>query len=240
MAATTLSSDTLRIVQEDAARKLMQHLQYNADFTNQVIAYLFSGESSPVRPHVEDATPASAKSGKASKTSKPAKGVDGETKTKRKYTVTPAVQAQRAFNAAHKDEVLAAVKADGVEPKKVAGTLSKRLAELWKASAEKAALKSGGSTPPSEPETAVEDTGSNNGWSASSEETFMLDIDNGKGEVECTLKNGNEVWHGGKHVGNKTGDEDFEIFEELGYVIPNGLVSLRAMTGMGGMATECK
>jgi hypothetical protein len=42
----------------------------------------------------------------------------------------------------------------------------------------------------------------------------MLDLDNGKGEVECTLKNGTEVWSGGKHVGNKTSDEDFEIFEE--------------------------
>jgi hypothetical protein len=202
MAATTFTPEMLRIVQEDAARKLMQHLHYNADFTNQVIGHLFNGESSPVRPNVEGVALVSTKSGK------------GGVKTKRKYTKTPAVLAQRAFNATHKEEVLSQIKSDGIDSKKVAGTLSKRLAELWKASSEKAALKSGGSTPPSEPETAVEHTDSNDGWSASSDETFMLDLDNGKGEVECTLKNGTEVWSGGKHVGNKTSDEDFEIFEE--------------------------
>jgi hypothetical protein len=199
MTTPAFSADMLRIVQADAARKVMQHLQYNPDHAREVIEYLFNGATPPAQPTAEVAALRTTKHGKATK------GADGETKPKRKYTVTPAVQAQRAFNAEHKDEVLATVKADGVDPKKVAGTLSKRLAELWKASSEKAALKSGGSTPPSEPEVVEQ---------SASDETFMLDLDNGEGEVECTLKNGNEVWHGGKHVGNKTGDEDFEIFEE--------------------------
>jgi len=204
MTTPAFSADMLRIVQSDAARKVMQHLQYNPDHARNVIEYLFNGATSPAQPTAEVA---------ATKSGKVSKGADGETKPKRKYTVTPAVQAQRAFNAEHKDEVLATVKADGVDPKKVAGTLSKRLAELWKASSEKAALKSGGSTPPSEPE-VVEQSASDGGGSASSDETFMIDLDDISGAVECTLKNGNEVWHGGKHVGNKTSDEEYEIFEE--------------------------
>ena len=94
------------------------------------------------------------------------------------------------------------------DSKKVAGTLSKRLAEMWKASSEKAALKSGESSPPSAPETD-EVAEAPTVVAVKSEETIMLDL--GEGEVECSIQNGNELWSNGKHIGNKSGDDEYEI-----------------------------
>ena len=192
MSAQTFTPDMLKLVQEDTARKLMTHLNYNADFTDQVIRHLFSGEPSPMRP-------STALDSNGSLTNKNEKTM----KPKRQYTKSPAVIAQRAFNAANKEAVLAQIKSENIDSKKVAGTLSKRLAEMWKSSAEKAAL-TGEKTPQKN-----ENTDSINDDSEENTETFMIDL--GEGEIQCYFKNENELWSNGIHVANKVSEDEYEL-----------------------------
>lgn len=127
MDVQSFSPEMFRAVQEEAARKLMNHLNYNEDFTESIIQKLFDNELTLARPIADVSINETEKNVKAKK-------------PKRQYTITPSVKAQREFNASHKDAVLAQIKSENVDPKKVAGTLSKRLAALWKESSEKKAL----------------------------------------------------------------------------------------------------
>ena len=193
METQTFTPEMLIDVQKDIARKLMNHLNYNDDFIENIIEKLINNQLSISRPSLYFAEESSSSNSSTQKT----------VKKKRQYTITPFVKAQREFNASHKDAVLAQIKSENVEPKKVAGTLSKRLAALWKESSEKAAL-TGEKTPQKN-----ENTDSINDVSEEDADTFMIDL--GEGEIQCYFKNDNELWSNGQHVANKISEDEYEL-----------------------------
>ena len=184
----------------------MNHLQFQPDFIERTLATLFGGASGTTTSTLPTSI-ASAPTVVA--TSAPSSKVSKAEKPKRKYTKGAQGSAWADFAKSHRAEITAQVKEEGVEAKKVAGEVGKRLGALWKQAKENP--KSGENTPPSAPSSPkvapapapqVE------------EKTVMLDL--GSGEVECTVK-GTEVWNGGKQIGTVSGegeDEEYSIFEE--------------------------
>ena len=142
----------------------------------------------------------------------PSSKVSKAEKPKRKYTKGAQGSAWADFAKSHRAEITAQVKADGIEAKKVAGEVGKRLGALWKQAKENP--KSGENTPPSAPTSPKAAPAP---APQKEEKTVMLPL--GDGEVECTIK-GTEVWHGGKQIGEVTvgegGEEEYSIFEEEG------------------------
>ena len=198
--------DISLLLQQEGARKVMNHLQFQPEFIERTIATLFGGGSLPIAPPAYVST---AVAPTVVATSAPSSKVSKAEKPKRKYTKGAQGSAWSDFAKAHRAEVTAQVKGDGTEAKKVAGEVGKRLGAMWKQAKENP--KSGENTPPSAPSSPkvapapapqVE------------EKTVMLDL--GSGEVECTVK-GTEVWNGGKQIGTVSGegeDEEYSIFEE--------------------------
>ena len=197
--------DISLLLQQEGARKVMNHLQFQPDFIERTIATLFGGGASlPIAPPAYVST---AVAPTVVATSAPSSKVSKAEKPKRKYTKGAQGSAWSDFAKAHRAEVTSQVKGDGTEAKKVAGEVGKRLGAMWKQAKENP--KSGENTPPSEPEsTSVMRA------PAPTEKTVMLDL--GEGEVECTVK-GTEVWNGGKQIGTVSGEEgseEYSIFEE--------------------------
>ena len=194
------------ILQMEGARKVMNHLQFQPDFIERTLTTLFGGDSIPTAPPAYAPT---ATAPTVVATSAPSSKVSKADKPKRKYTKGAQGSAWADFAKSHRAEITAQVKEEGVEAKKVAGEVGKRLGALWKQAKENP--KSGENTPPSAPSSPkvapapapqVE------------EKTVMLDL--GEGEVECTIK-GTEVWFGGKQIGEVSEGEEgeeYSIFEE--------------------------
>ena len=198
--------DISLLLQQEGARKVMNHLKFQPDFIERTIATLFGGGSLPITPPAYVST---AVAPTVVATSAPSSKVSKADKPKRKYTKGAQGSAWSDFAKAHRAEVTVQVKADGTASKQVAGEVGKRLGAMWKEAKENP--KSGENTPPSEPEiTSVMSAPA----PAPTEKTVMLDL--GEGEVECTVK-GTGVWHGGKQIGTVSGegeDEEYSIFEE--------------------------
>ena len=201
------------LFQKEGARKVMTHLQFQPEYIERTLSALFDGTtiptSTPIVP-TSEATPVDTivSTGKAKKGDKP----------KRKYTKSAQGSAWTEFSKAHRAEITAQVKSEGVEPKKVAGEVGKRLGALWKEAKENP--KSGSNTPPSEEEKEAPSTpkvAEETSQPTSEEEKVLLDLGNGNGEVECIVK-GEELWHNGKQIGTvgtgDDGEKEYSIIEE--------------------------
>jgi hypothetical protein len=192
------------ILQMEGARKVMNHLQFQPDFIERTLATLFGGASGTTTSTLPTSI-ASAPTVVA--TSAPSSKVSKAEKPKRKYTKGAQGSAWADFAKSHRAEITAQVKEEGVEAKKVAGEVGKRLGALWKQAKENP--KSGENTPPSDPTSPKAAPAPQ--WG---DKKVMLDL--GSGEVECTIK-GTEVWFGGKQIGEVSEGEEgeeYSIFEE--------------------------
>ena len=195
------------LFQKEGARKVMTHLQFQPEFIERTLSALFDGTTIPTStPIVPTSADTIVSTGKAKKADKP----------KRKYTKSAQGSAWTEFSKAHRAEITAQVKSEGVEPKKVAGEVGKRLGALWKEAKENP--KSGSNTPPLEEENEAPSTpkvAEETSQPTSEEEKVLLDL--GNGEVECIVK-GDELWHNGKQIGTvgtgEDGEKEYSIIEE--------------------------
>ena len=196
------------LFQKEGARKVMKHLQFQPEFIERTLSALFDGTTTPIVP-TSETTPVDTivSTGKAKKGDKP----------KRKYTKSAQGSAWTEFSKAHRAEITAQVKSEGVEPKKVAGEVGKRLGALWKEAKENP--KSGSNTPPSEEEKETPSTpkvAEETSQPTSEEKKVLLDLGSGE-EVECIVK-GEELWHNGKQIGTvgtgDDGEEEYTIIED--------------------------
>lgn len=199
------------LFQKEGARKVMTHLQFQPEFIERTLSALFDGTTIPTSTPIVPTPEASqvdtiVSTGKAKKGDKP----------KRKYTKSAQGSAWTEFSKAHRAEITAQVKSEGVEPKKVAGEVGKRLGALWKEAKENP--KSGSNTPPSEEEKETPSTpkvAEETSQPTMEEKKVLLDL--GKGEVECIVK-GDELWHDGKQIGTvgtgEDGEDEYTIIEE--------------------------
>ena len=196
------------LFQKEGARKVMTHLQFQPEFIERTLSAIFDGTTIPIStPIVPTSADTIVSTGKAKKADKP----------KRKYTKSAQGSAWTEFSKAHRAEITAQVKSEGVEPKKVAGEVGKRLGALWKEAKENP--KSGSNTPPSEEETESPSTpkvAEETSQPTTEEKKVLLDLGNGNGEVECIVK-GDELWHNGKQIGTvgtgEDGEEEYSIIE---------------------------
>ena len=195
------------LFQKEGARKVMTHLQFQPEFIERTLSALFDGTTIPTStPIVPTSADTIVSTEKAKKADKP----------KRKYTKSAQGSAWTEFSKAHRAEITAQVKSEGVEPKKVAGEVGKRLGALWKEAKENP--KSGSNTPPSEEENEAPSTpkvAEETSQPTSEEKKVVLDL--GNGEVECIVK-GDELWHNGKQIGTvgtgDDGEKEYSIIEE--------------------------
>ena len=189
----------------------MTHLQFQPEFIERTLSALFDGTTIPTSTPIVPTPEASqvdtiVSTGKAKKGDKP----------KRKYTKSAQGSAWTDFQKTHRPAITEQVKSEGVEPKKVAGEVGKRLGALWKEAKENP--KSGSNTPPSEEETESPSTpkvAEETSQPTSEEEKVLLDL--GSGDVECIVK-GDELWHNGKQIGTvctgDNGEKEYTIIEE--------------------------
>ena len=198
------------LFQKEGARKVMNHLQFQPEFIERTLSALFDGTTPISTPFVptSETTPVDTieSTGKAKKGDKP----------KRKYTKSAQGSAWTDFQKTHRAKITAQVKSEGVEPKKVAGEVGKRLGALWKEAKENP--KSGSNTPLSEEENEAPSTpkvAEETSQPTSEEEKVVLEL--GNGEVECIVK-GEELWHNGKQIGTvgigEDGEKEYSIIEE--------------------------